>query len=265
MNMPSRMISLHVDPSNPGEFFASCGLLELADRLWHGAEGWFDEGEFCIAPTEDGEGGTLERLLSAVQLSVLEPLDRDDDMTTPLQFNDLFGRLTLDWWRDEQSKQKGSDLKTWAGQQKVVRIATALQAVLSDPGLATKRLFDHAAVLFDTRERSKTVEPFYFDDRRAAQAQTLDIGFSPDAQGMTMPVFSPVEFFCLVGLKRFRPTPIPEARTFEYCTWSFPLVPPVARLVAAGLMANETVQRYSFRLLYRTKYLKGFLPATPTR
>ena len=35
-------ISVPVDPTNPGQFFACCGLLELADRLWGGAEGWFD-------------------------------------------------------------------------------------------------------------------------------------------------------------------------------------------------------------------------------
>jgi CRISPR-associated protein Csx14 len=42
--------SVHVDPTNPGQFFACCGLLELADRLWQGAEGWFDKGgrEFQI-------------------------------------------------------------------------------------------------------------------------------------------------------------------------------------------------------------------------
>ena len=35
------MIRVNVDPTNPGQFFACCGLLELADRLWPGAEGWF--------------------------------------------------------------------------------------------------------------------------------------------------------------------------------------------------------------------------------
>ena len=42
------MIRVNVDPTNPGQFFACCGLLELADRLWPGAEGWFEKGEFCV-------------------------------------------------------------------------------------------------------------------------------------------------------------------------------------------------------------------------
>ena len=35
-------IRITVDPTNPGQFFACCGLLELADRLWRGAEGGFE-------------------------------------------------------------------------------------------------------------------------------------------------------------------------------------------------------------------------------
>src|ERR1700691_6010645 len=47
-----------VDVTNPGQFFACCGLLELADRRWPGAEGWFGGREFCIEC-----GGTLKVLL----------------------------------------------------------------------------------------------------------------------------------------------------------------------------------------------------------
>jgi len=49
MNIPASF-AVQVDAMNPGQFFACCGLLELAHRLWPGAEGWFDEGnrEFQI-------------------------------------------------------------------------------------------------------------------------------------------------------------------------------------------------------------------------
>ena len=36
-------IRIPVDLTNPGQFFACCGLLELASRLWPGAEGWFEK------------------------------------------------------------------------------------------------------------------------------------------------------------------------------------------------------------------------------
>jgi CRISPR-associated protein Csx14 len=47
-------IRVEANPCNPGEFFACCGLLELADRLWPGgAEGWFmpDSRSFCLHPS----------------------------------------------------------------------------------------------------------------------------------------------------------------------------------------------------------------------
>jgi CRISPR-associated protein Csb3 len=43
---PSLLIP--VDPTNPGQFFACCGLLELTDRLRGPAEGWFDRGQFHV-------------------------------------------------------------------------------------------------------------------------------------------------------------------------------------------------------------------------
>ena len=44
MSNPQPSIRVKVDVTNPGQFFACCGLLELADRLWPGVEGWFDGG-----------------------------------------------------------------------------------------------------------------------------------------------------------------------------------------------------------------------------
>src|ERR1700722_10903518 len=41
-------IQIPVDLTNPGQFFACCGLLELASRLDEKAEGWFEGGEFKL-------------------------------------------------------------------------------------------------------------------------------------------------------------------------------------------------------------------------
>ncbi len=37
MSAKNANIAIPVDLTNPGQFFACCGLLELADRLWHGS------------------------------------------------------------------------------------------------------------------------------------------------------------------------------------------------------------------------------------
>ena len=42
MKNNSPTISIPVDVTNPGQFFACCGLFELAGRLWPGTEAWFD-------------------------------------------------------------------------------------------------------------------------------------------------------------------------------------------------------------------------------
>ena len=63
---PSIRISL--DVTNPGQFFACCGLLELADRLWNGAEGWFSDGgcAFCLASTNVPTNLSGEKLIGAI-------------------------------------------------------------------------------------------------------------------------------------------------------------------------------------------------------
>ena len=69
MNYPEPNITVNVDVTNPGQFFACCGLLELADRLWPAAEGWFEEEtrDFRIACK-----GTLPELLAQLSSATLE-------------------------------------------------------------------------------------------------------------------------------------------------------------------------------------------------
>lgn len=43
--------SIQVDARNPGQYFACCGLLELADAVSGCAMGWFNEESFCCETT----------------------------------------------------------------------------------------------------------------------------------------------------------------------------------------------------------------------
>src|SRR5437762_2249912 len=95
MNNPEPTIRVAVDPTNPGQFFACCGLLELADRLWPGAEGWFEPGEFRMAT-----GGGLPDLVEGVSEAALTQLVRDDDTASPIEIGSPFRKLRLDWWLD---------------------------------------------------------------------------------------------------------------------------------------------------------------------
>ena len=252
--------SVAVDVTNPGQFFACCGLLELADRLLGACLSHFDgDGLFTIRPINASALASLDDVISAFNDAVPEPLILDDPMATPLTLPSPFN-LRLDWWNDDHSG--GSELKTWAGQQKVVRIVAAMHATLLNETITGEHLLHHNAILYEPGSRSETIEPFYFDSRRAAQAHAIDIGFSPDKQGMEMPVYSTAELLCLVGLQRFRPRRN-EDRSRSYRTWAKPLPTTVAAAVASCGADIPTAREYVFRLTFRSKYLKGFLPALP--
>jgi len=158
---PKVALRLRVDPTNPGQFFACCGLLELADRAWQGAEGWFEQDDrtFCLVASKSDRELSPAKLLRAVsatglqgELSVelrqererLEAKKRelgkekktltkkDEERRKKLggllrSGNIRLGQpfnLLLDWWQDS-----GEDCpKTWAGSQAVLRIAQAALA-----------------------------------------------------------------------------------------------------------------------------------------
>lgn len=253
MTTATQTISIPVDLTNPGQFFACCGLLELAHRLWPTATSLFRDNDFQLLG-----GGSLVQLLEVLASKPPVQLDGQDDMTSPLFLQPPF-KLRLGWWKDDSAGD--TTFKTWAGQQKIVRIARAMHAAFRASSIAPELLLNTPAVLYDPVERSKTVEPFYFDSRRAAQAKSIDVGFSADAHDMMMPVYAAVEFLCLVGLQRFRPQRRNDDR-FRYSTWPFPLLPQAASAVACGAVSIPGSCSFAFPLLYRTKYLKGFLPAT---
>jgi CRISPR-associated protein Csb3 len=258
MNHPTPNITVHVDVTNPGQYFACCGLLELANRLWPGAEGWFDEPESTFRIACDGD---MSALMSNISSAPLEPLDPDNQTSSPLHLGDPF-ELDLNWWHDELAG--GKALKVWAGSMRCVRIARAMQAEISnlpDP----MNPFEYGAPVYDPDNPSKKVEPFYFDSRRGWNAQSIDLGFSPDAFSMTTEAHPAVEFLCLVGLQRFRPAPTKSRRVFEYQTWSAPLAVELAMAAAAGTLGHLAMQAYRFENAFRTdqKKHKSFLPATP--
>ena len=278
MSQPS--IVIPVDLTNPGQFFACCGLLELADRLWPGAEGWFDGNRFslCRCGTLDDIHGAFREMtidntmcesdrarvkeLAAIKearkLSPEEEADKKrlESLRRELPIV-LHGpvRLHIDWFTDNLAG--GSRFKTWAGQQSVLDIAQNMH-----------RSIDSGADLWGSRRKSGL--PFNFDSDLGSQGSALDIGFSFDPlagseltriEGACKPA---LELLSFVGLQRFRPREVQGQNRFVYVAWTTPLVPSVAATVACEAVPLANCKRYAFSLLYRTKYLKSFLPATRT-
>ena len=111
-------IQIPVDLTNPGQFFACCGLLELADRLCPGAQGWFEKHQFCIQTLDQSK--SLSELIGEVRsmrFEVGDDVENDDDdseektiVVEPicLQWKNRTPAIHLDWWSDKS-------IKPWAG------------------------------------------------------------------------------------------------------------------------------------------------------
>lgn len=273
MSNPEPTIRINVDATNPGQFFACCGLLELADRLWPGVEGWFEGREFCIT-----NGGTLSELLTAAQAAKYSEIGNDngdteeeddegaDDGTVqPLMLKSPIN-LRLDWWENKA-------IKTWAGSMKVNLIAMAMSNAIDphnpDPLNQAQVVYTapQPAVTGSKTKKSKPKkrEPFYFDSRRAMNSHSLDVGFSANDLKLTSLAYPAVEFLCLVGLQRCRPMPTGEPRVFTYSTWRWRCDVQIAPIAAIGLLGDPTAEYFRFQNGFRSgqRKHKAFRSAIP--
>jgi len=289
---PSPTIRLRLDPTNPGQFLACCGLHELADRAWHGAEGWFEERAdfFCLAPAETDAArnyaarALVERFTNAKltntritesQLRRREALEEErrtagrnaerarssvekdelDAVWEAAKNDALHLGPPFDLRLDGylDDRTGGSRFKTWAGQQTITQIAFELKDSVG------RAPFEDSETewLFARIPCGKSL---HFD--ALGMNADLDVGFSFDP----LKIHSPekrafLQIFAFIGLQRFMPRRRGAAAVYEYAAWQDPLVPEIAH-VAARCMGAGSARAFEFRL-HSTKYLKSFLPAQP--
>jgi CRISPR-associated protein Csb3 len=299
MKTSASTFSVQVDVTNPGQFFACCGLLELTHRFWPGVEGWFDQGNETFSVSCEDASAALDELMNRLRtceiagLTNIEKKERDELKKEKRQLQRdgkklpypkearrvelgtkaregavIFGApfsLVLNWWQsvDEQTP------KTWAGRQEIHKIARAAQDALAAIADFTQ-LFNHACVMRLPAEyrskpgdEKKAVEPFYFDARRFVHS--LDTGFSLDVQDAETVAHPAVELLALVGLQRFRPVASEERGALDYFVWSTPLSVSVASAVAAGAAAYPDASLYKSHLRYRDnqRRYKAFSETNP--
>jgi CRISPR-associated protein Csb3 len=269
MSNPEPTIRINVDVTNPGQFFACCGLLELANRLWPGAEGWFARypiiSEFCLwTPKGDGSLKTLLEMASKCEFDVgdddNEEADDDEEKAGPVDPIIIRSpvEMTLDWWSDKS-------IKPWAGsmQERVI-----LRAMLRAISPEATDLFNIQQVVSDAmggttpankkgrKKKPKKREPFYFDSRRGSKAHPLDSGWSPDTHKREHKCAPAVEAFCFLGLQRCRPMPTERQNISRYTVWSEHLPVNVIAPVISGTMRVPRSLIYEFSNFFRTDQRK---------
>lgn len=248
-----RSFRVLLDVTNPGQFLACCGLLELSDRIWGDAEGWFEEGTFTVAA-----GGTVSEVVRALLAGTADPIVSLSNgqpvpaLIAPLRLSlpeARRGNFTLDAWTAIRAAkgQVGAfpqpPWNFWSGQQTSLRIWNKLHEAASS--LDT---FDEGLLL----RRMNIGGRFGFDPGPAWNA--LDVGFSPDAQGLRVAASPVVELLAAVGVQRFRPRVSRDHETIFYSTWGQPLPTSVAAAAASGLLEVRPARRFQGRVVARASY-----------
>lgn len=274
----SAEIVVGVDMANPGQYFACCGLLELAHRMWPDTQAWFDGAFFKIRGGADATelldalraceiSNTMtepqkhrrEELGAMGQKAVkANPALEDEKKAldrlwreSPVVFGEPFG-FQVDWFLDDRSG--GKRFKTWAGQQSIIDIVAELRSLVPEP-IKTDWFLPGAP--------SDSVA-LNFDSNLGGAGADVDVGFSFDPLkplGLRVGMRPTIELLAFVGLQRFRPAMFDTV--YEYGTWEAPACAELCALASCGAVQRLAAGRFRFELLYRTKYLKSFLPGRP--
>lgn len=233
MEYPNHDIAVQVDTANPGEFFACCGLLELADRLSSGAEGWFDSHQFFVAFSDPAKAVTIHEILWALVNTNVEQMS-EEDKESPLLLSGSVD-FRVDWWIDSDGRK--NTLKTWAGNQDSMKMfskwESPLREILEDENPNPSELF----------QAQRTLQgPYGFDPKFGWDA--LSVGFSLNEhtrykRSQTRPV---VEILGAIGLQRFAPDMTAGYGNVRYATWNVPLPPSVARLAAVSRLPDTLLE-----------------------
>jgi len=209
-------LRIQLDPLNPGQFYACCGLLELSG-LEHGAVISHFEQEpgrprvawLCLHEvSEQFLGESLERLRRAAATIACE---QDHEAgTSPVTVTFGGHSLELDWWLDE-FREKTTPLKCWAGQVTTRKLFEELLALV-ESGVSGADLFQRSRL---------TKSKFGVDPRAAWNAR--DCGYSPNEHGKDSATFVAVEALAAIGLQTFRPAGRRRAARYHLWTAELPL------------------------------------------
>lgn len=254
MSQCDARLSVHVDVTNPGQFFACCGLLEVAHRLWHrgGVEGWVADGQFWLA-RNDGKPPSMDELVNVLIKCDAQRVPIDDEKTDPIQLGNPIG-IRLDWWRS--SGGKPNLFKTWAANATSLQMFTKWKQPLARVSDAIKHRPEEMLSVTDRVQGS-----YGFDSDLGWDKLTVGFSLNEHDNLKRLPTRPAVELFGAIGLQRFFPNFDERAQLVRYSTWHVPLAAPVARVAALGLVPCVRLHSLQTRFVYRGSF-KGLDTAT---
>jgi CRISPR-associated protein Csx14 len=240
-------LRIPMDPTNPGQFFACCGLWELMEIRSGQALAHFEtdptrprQGVFRL----EGDGITKPGpAIADLRAAEIAGVAFAEKAIAPVTVRYAGSMLELNWWLDPFG-QSAEPLKCWAGQQTSLSVALGLLQKL--PENADCNLLKFAAM---------TSTRFGVDPRSAWNA--ADVGYSPNEHQQESSTFPAVELLAAIGLQGFRPLEIRNSerkREYRYALWHDPLPRAVAALACCEPWEGLRAHRYRFELGKRGNY-----------
>jgi CRISPR-associated protein Csx14 len=250
METCAQTFCVKVDVTNPGQFFACCGLLEVAHRIWAGAEGWFKTGQFCVAPLGMANRTIPDVLRELIQCEVrVDPDGRGkewDFKTSPIFLGPPIN-LDLSWWLSIDGKP--NLFKTWAAnatsRQMYEKWREPLTAVMRAIEQEPEKMFDATAAVQGS---------YGFDSSLGWDSLRVGFSLNEHAQYKKLAAHPTVELLGAIGLQRFFPQLDRQKQSVEYATWSVPFSPSVARLAATGTLRAGVANGFRSRFVYRGSF-----------
>jgi CRISPR-associated protein Csx14 len=244
-------VRIPIDPLNPGQFFACCGLFELLSGKGQEVFARYEASELTPRRATfvvEGSTRTLSSALGMLRQAESEsvrPADREgmEESVFPVALSCGERCWSLDWWLDE-FRDKTTQLKCWAGQVKSGNLVSELLTLI-EPESAEQSLFTASAM-----SKAK----FGIDPRSAWNA--LDFGYSPNAHNKDAATYPAVEVLGCIGLQTFRP--VLKKRLVSYCLWTEWLPLTVARLAAYRPWPGLSRFEYEFSIGKRGQSYKFF-------
>lgn len=253
MNSPKTTLNVQVDVRNPGQFFACCGLLEVAHRLWPKAEGWFDEDHFVISVPGLVRG--LPELLFKAPLEC-EAIAESDGIQDPKIAPVVLGppiSMRLDWWLSEDGRP--NRFKTWAAN------ATSCQMFVKWIRPFRKVLDQSVSDPWNLLTTSQWTQGSYgFDSDVGWDALKVGFSLNEHTKLRDLPTRPAAELFGAIGLQRFFPAFDSKENFVEYAPWIVPLRAPVARLAVLGIATAVIKHRMQTKFVKRASF-KGLAEA----